>query len=62
MKLYMSYLLPLFGSKSSYPSFLVPCNSGLVQIESIYSIYNYDKNKDDYDMRQREKKVEARHI
>lgn len=48
MKLYMSYLLPLFGSKSSYPSFLVPCNSGLVQIESLYSIYDYDKDKDDY--------------
>ena len=48
MRLYLSYVLPLFGSKSSYPSFLVSTNTGLVQIESKYSIFEYEKNKDDY--------------
>lgn len=48
MRLNLSYMLPIFGSKLSYPSFLVPCNNGLIQIESQYSIFNYNKDKDDY--------------
>lgn len=48
MRLCMSYLLPLLGTKTSYPSFIVPCNNGLIQIECQYSIFNYEKDKDDY--------------